>query len=344
MADVFISYDSDDRPKASLIAAKLMERKYSVWWDRQLIIGEDYYDRIEAELEASKAVIVVWSTNSVKSPWVKAEANRGARSNRLLPVVIEECTIPLRFEILQAADLRDWRGGAEHFEWNKLLNQVGVLVPAAPPPPTPGPSTSPSTFPSGAPGLSALLPKVAGRVVQFLGDPNGGGPMRLYAVLREFPEFASAKTEAELWFGLGSRDTLFKRLCEIEPRLTIWQNTGGAIYLRLRESREADLEPDLAAAPAAEPSAAPQETPAAKVEDVVGYAAQLLANSPIPIPLATVATAIEAEFGDAVRKSRWLGFKTLKGLLVQNGQAQKLQVGGKSGYLFDSSRHHTPTA
>jgi hypothetical protein len=143
MADVFISYCTEDRAKASLIGTKLMEQSINVWWDRNLILGEDYFDRIEAELEASKAVIVIWSKASVKSPWVKAEANRGAKSNRLLPAIIDNCTIPLRFEILQAADLRDWRGGGDHPQWNKLLQQVRVLVPAPQATPKPGGAAAP---------------------------------------------------------------------------------------------------------------------------------------------------------------------------------------------------------
>jgi hypothetical protein len=304
-----------------------------------LILGEDYFDRIEAELEASKAVIVLWSKDSVKSPWVKAEANRGARSNRLLPVVIDSCTIPLRFEILQAADLRDWRGGAEHPEWKKLVQQVGVLVPSQSD--QGSGSAAPYSKPPASPDdIDALVRKVAQRTVEFLSDPSAGGPPKLFSVFREFPAFTDAKSASELWFGLGTKEALFRRLCEHEPRLKTWQNTGGAILLKLAEAQEGELESDVNATLG--PDAAPTVPgmPVARVEDVIRFTTDLLANSPMPVPLATVATAIEAEFGDGVRKSRWMGAKTLKTLLTQNG----LKVGGKSGYLFDSARHQTPTA
>jgi hypothetical protein len=122
--------------------------------------------------------------------------------------------------------------------------------------------------------------------------------------------------------------------------LKTWQNTGGAILLKLAEAQEGELESDVNATLG--PDAAPTAPgmPVARVEDVIRFTTDLLANSPMPVPLATVATAIEAEFGDGVRKSRWMGAKTLKTLLTQNG----LKVGGKSGYLFDSARHQTPTA
>lgn len=93
MADVFISYDTEDRPKARLVSDKLGEAGYSVWWDRNIILGGEFWDVIEAELEASRAVIVLWSKESVKSPWVKAEANRGTRGDRLIPILIEDCQI-----------------------------------------------------------------------------------------------------------------------------------------------------------------------------------------------------------------------------------------------------------
>jgi hypothetical protein len=177
---------------------------------------------------------------------------------------------------------------------------------------------------------------VAARIVEFLSAPDGAGPTSLYAVLREFPEFTEAKTTDELWFGMQTKDALFKRLCQVEPRLTTWQNTGGAVLLRLAAAPEAEVEDDLApAAPHRPSSGLPATTP----EDVVKFAADLLAASPIPIPLSTVAMAIEAEFGEGVRKSRWLGHKNLKTLLVQKGAGQGLKVGGASGYLYDGSRH-----
>ena len=34
MSDIFISYASRDRPKAQVLAQALMQRGWSVWWDR----------------------------------------------------------------------------------------------------------------------------------------------------------------------------------------------------------------------------------------------------------------------------------------------------------------------
>jgi hypothetical protein len=62
------------------------------------------------------------------------------------------------------------------------------------------------------------------------------------------------------------------------------------------------------------------------------------------VPLASVAVAIEAEFGESVRKSKWLGYKTLKNLLVQNSGPHGFRIGGKTGYLYDPARHGEPTS
>ena len=71
MADVFISYSSEDRDRIAPLAAVLEQAGYSIWWDQQLRGGAVYSDEIEKELLVAKAVIVAWSKQSVASRWVK---------------------------------------------------------------------------------------------------------------------------------------------------------------------------------------------------------------------------------------------------------------------------------
>jgi hypothetical protein len=72
--------------------------------------GRSFAEVLQEALGASKAVFVVWSKRSVKSSWVQNEARKGLRRRVLFPVMLlDEVEIPLEFEHLQAAPLRDWQ-------------------------------------------------------------------------------------------------------------------------------------------------------------------------------------------------------------------------------------------
>jgi hypothetical protein len=159
VADIFLSYKSDDRTWAEGFAALLARHGWSVFWDREIPIGTQFDTFIEGELDAARCVIVLWSARSIVSSWVKQEAQVGFDRNILYPVLIENVQIPLGFRGLQTARLVDWQPGDEHPALQRLLLDVGralgevqqavelrpepagvveEVVPAVPPPrPTP---------------------------------------------------------------------------------------------------------------------------------------------------------------------------------------------------------------
>jgi tetratricopeptide (TPR) repeat protein len=120
MADVFISYASQDRDRVKPLAEALQSRRFDVWWDRSLAAGQDYADVIERELKAAKAVIVVWSNASASSTYVRDEAGRARDEGRLVPVMLDPIAIPLGFGAFQAEDFTRWNGNAR-------APQVGLL-------------------------------------------------------------------------------------------------------------------------------------------------------------------------------------------------------------------------
>jgi hypothetical protein len=128
MSDIFLSYKSDDRARAKIVAEALERHGYLVWWDRIIPPGKTFDQIIEEALGAAKCVIVLWSRESVSSDWVKNEAREGTRRHILVPVLIDEVKIPFEFKHIQAAQLIDWQGALPNPEFDLLLKSIEEIV------------------------------------------------------------------------------------------------------------------------------------------------------------------------------------------------------------------------
>ena len=128
MADIFISYASEDRERVGRIADELETCGWSVWWDRKIVVGQAYDKTIESELEAAKCVIVLWSQKSIDSEWVKNEAAAAAERGVLVPALIDRVKLPLEFRRKQTADLVGWEGNTRQDGFQALCNGVAAKV------------------------------------------------------------------------------------------------------------------------------------------------------------------------------------------------------------------------
>lgn len=140
MADVFISYSHENREAARILAETITDKGYNVWWDRELVAGDDYTDIIEETLDTAKAVIVIWSEKSRKSYWVRDEAAVGRDRNRLLPVTIDDNPPPLGFRQIHTVSLKGWDGKSEgplEDIWHGLAGLVGPVAGEIAPEPEP---------------------------------------------------------------------------------------------------------------------------------------------------------------------------------------------------------------
>ena len=128
MADVFISYDSEDRAAAKIIAAALEKHNLDVWLDEKILAGQPFRKIIAQELGLAKCVVVLWSRNSIESEWVISEATEGKTRQVLVPVLIEAVQAPHEFRQMQFADLAGWNGDNENAEFVKLVRSVQFIL------------------------------------------------------------------------------------------------------------------------------------------------------------------------------------------------------------------------
>ena len=126
--DIFISYSREERASARQFAESFAREGFSVWWDAVLRSGQTFDEVIEQELRAAKAVVVLWSPRSVRSRWVRAEATLADRSNKLVPIIIEPCDLPIIFELTHAAELSQWSGDTSDVRWQTLISDLRRMV------------------------------------------------------------------------------------------------------------------------------------------------------------------------------------------------------------------------
>ncbi len=102
--DVFVSYnheDEDELNHASLIVEALKARGYSVWWDRQLVVGEDWHDKLTQKMTSARKIVGLMSKRMLESEYCRYELQYALLAGKLLPVLMEPAdslTFPSQFE------------------------------------------------------------------------------------------------------------------------------------------------------------------------------------------------------------------------------------------------------
>jgi serine/threonine-protein kinase len=126
MSDVFVSYKAEDRKRVRPLVEALQAEGFSVWWDEQIGGGSAWRSAIEAELNAAKCVIVIWSNRSVgpDGTFVQDEATRAQQRHVYVPVLIDKVHLPLGFGETQALPLTGWRGNRADARYEAVLAAV----------------------------------------------------------------------------------------------------------------------------------------------------------------------------------------------------------------------------
>ncbi|KAF0176928.1 MAG: TIR domain-containing protein [Hyphomonadaceae bacterium] len=124
MADVVISYKRERLALVQHLAEVLSSYGVDVWWDYQLLAGEEFRRKIESEIRAAKATIVLWCSLSIDAPWVIDEATVAYGLGKLVPTTIEDVMPPIGLRQGHLRSLVEWDCNPEHPSIRALLNDL----------------------------------------------------------------------------------------------------------------------------------------------------------------------------------------------------------------------------
>lgn len=125
MSKIFISYKREDESTARLLAKALEERGHDVWWDRNLIAGDNFRNAIRNELTNCDVAVVIWTSKSVESDWVISEADFASKRRKLLPVRVgQDFELPFGHGQIHAEDMTDWSGDPEDAKVDQLQSHI----------------------------------------------------------------------------------------------------------------------------------------------------------------------------------------------------------------------------
>jgi len=175
MADIFISYARVDKARVEPIVQFLTAQGWTVWWDPAILPGDAYRNLIDAELTAAKRVIVAWSDTSVKSDWVRDEAEKGKAADKLIPILLDTIEQPLGFRQIHALNFVGWNYRSDHPSAQQLIAAVRRKIDASsaqansPAPPLAG-STNSGTATAPMPSPSNLADVILGLAIDTSGS------------------------------------------------------------------------------------------------------------------------------------------------------------------------------
>ena len=128
MADVFVSYARADKARVAPLVAAIEAKGWSVWWDPEITPGQEFDDQIDAEIDAAKVVLVIWTPTSVASRWVRGEAREAAERGILVPVRFEQARLPMDVRAIHTTDLDEWDENPASVQAQEFLRALAAMI------------------------------------------------------------------------------------------------------------------------------------------------------------------------------------------------------------------------
>lgn len=136
--NLFLSHNSDDKEKAQILAntiSRITLNQISVWHSSDnspvggLRPGHVWLDEIRSQLNSSRAIVVLLTPKSIKTPWVLFESGFGAANPDcdVIPICVgidNLSNIPFPLAMYQSYQLSDYNSLRRFVE--KLLGKYGI--------------------------------------------------------------------------------------------------------------------------------------------------------------------------------------------------------------------------
>lgn len=127
MKKIFVSYSRTDKEYANRLADDLTARGFSVWIDKRIEHGSDWFEEIEQAIYHADAIVVVMSPEAEHSEWCKKEILLAMREKKpLYPILLRGKEFAILID-LQFADVRSGQLPQETY-YQHMSRQLGTTI------------------------------------------------------------------------------------------------------------------------------------------------------------------------------------------------------------------------
>src|ERR1035437_9167175 len=112
--DVFLSHNSQDKPRVRKLAERLRAAGVRVWFDEWVIRpGDDIYLSVERGLEAARTLVLCLSPAALGSEWVGLERSTvlfrdpSNADRRFISLLLADCDLPDTIRRYKYVDFRE---------------------------------------------------------------------------------------------------------------------------------------------------------------------------------------------------------------------------------------------
>lgn len=149
MADVFISYKSDEIGEATWVRNALESSGISCWMAPDSIVGgSSYAVEIPQAIKQAKVFVLLLSAKAQESQWVSREVDRAINEGkRVLPFMLENCPLKDEYTFYLTNVQRYAAYENKNAAMDKMVKDIKVIIgktPVEQPTPTPAPPPAPT--------------------------------------------------------------------------------------------------------------------------------------------------------------------------------------------------------
>lgn len=200
---------------------------------------------------------------------------------------------------------------------------------------------------------ASLLERMAARLSEVADVPGGIQASELPAIYKEFPEFR----ESNHWLGFFSLRRLTEALVALRPGLGVVEEDPWRVAVVSRPAVVVTAVPDyVEPAPVVaangvespdpgangEHPAPPAATPHPAAAEIAAFIQTVVNASKTAVPMASLAQAVNREFGNQLAHTGWLGAGTFKELLSELALDGLATSFVNPGYVYNPTLHEPP--